>query len=244
MIIVTESAGLAQDLHRKNCSSRLGTSLCPPHGPDLYHAPRADELLAGGRMHRLGNLSSRATHSLSGAAALAARRLQRAACGRALLEMETGKGKFFFLIDATLSSQSGRKTQNTHSTGNRKRRPQKGRRYNKKKVTPQTMPQLYVWLADHAVGISHPLADPALHQRVLRREGAATSHDRRSGRRYDSQLAVARRGRRGRAGRYGLRCEGRATRPARSEDTSGSLRPTRSAFTKDRRANARKCVLV
>ena len=53
----------------------------------------------------------------------------------ALLELETGRGKFFFIIDATLSSQSGRKTQNTHSTGNRKRRPQKGRRYNKKKVT-------------------------------------------------------------------------------------------------------------
>ena len=55
----------------------------------------------------------------------------------ALLQMETGKGKFFFIIDATLSSQSGRKTQNTHSTGNRKRRPKKGRRYNKKKVTPK-----------------------------------------------------------------------------------------------------------
>jgi len=53
----------------------------------------------------------------------------------ALLQMETGKGRFFFIIDATLSSQSGRKTQNTHSTGNRKRRPQKGRRYNKKRVT-------------------------------------------------------------------------------------------------------------
>lgn len=53
----------------------------------------------------------------------------------ALLQRETGRGKFFFILDATLSSQSGRKTQNTHSTGNRQRRPQKGRRYNKKKVT-------------------------------------------------------------------------------------------------------------
>ena len=34
---------------------------------------------------------------------------------RALLEMEAGKGRFFYLIDATLSSQSGRKTQNTHA---------------------------------------------------------------------------------------------------------------------------------
>ena len=53
----------------------------------------------------------------------------------ALLQMEAGKGKFFYIIDATLSSQSGRKTQNTHSTGNRRRRSKKGRRYNKKKVT-------------------------------------------------------------------------------------------------------------
>jgi hypothetical protein len=53
----------------------------------------------------------------------------------ALLQLEASKGRFFLLIDATLSSQSGRKTQNTHSTGNRKRRPKKGRRYNKKKVT-------------------------------------------------------------------------------------------------------------
>jgi len=53
----------------------------------------------------------------------------------ALLQMESGKGRFFFILDATLSSQSGRKTQNTHSTGNRQRRPAKGRRYNKKKVS-------------------------------------------------------------------------------------------------------------
>jgi hypothetical protein len=51
-----------------------------------------------------------------------------------LLQMEATKGRFFFITDATLASQSGRKTQNTHSTGNRERRPRKGRRYNKKKV--------------------------------------------------------------------------------------------------------------
>jgi hypothetical protein len=51
----------------------------------------------------------------------------------ALLQMETGKGKFLFLIDATMFSQAGKKTQNTYSTGNRKRRPKKGRRYNNRK---------------------------------------------------------------------------------------------------------------
>ena len=52
----------------------------------------------------------------------------------ALIQMDRGKGEFLFLVDATLTSQSGRKTQNTYSTGNRKRRPKKGRRYNSKKV--------------------------------------------------------------------------------------------------------------
>ena len=37
----------------------------------------------------------------------------------ALLEREAGRGKFFFLIDATLATQAGLKTQNTYSTGQR-----------------------------------------------------------------------------------------------------------------------------
>ena len=52
----------------------------------------------------------------------------------ALLQRESRRGKFIFLIDATLISQSGKKTQNTYSTGNRGRNPAKGRRYNKKKI--------------------------------------------------------------------------------------------------------------
>jgi len=51
-----------------------------------------------------------------------------------ILLLESHRGEFLFLVDATLVSQSGRKTENTYSTGNRKRRPQKGRRYGKKKI--------------------------------------------------------------------------------------------------------------
>jgi len=51
-----------------------------------------------------------------------------------LLQMEARRGTFVFIIDATLATQSGLKTQNTFSTGNRQRRPRKGRRYNQKKV--------------------------------------------------------------------------------------------------------------
>lgn len=51
-----------------------------------------------------------------------------------LLERETGRGTFLFIVDATMFSQAGKKVQNTYSTGNVKRRPRKGRRYNQKKV--------------------------------------------------------------------------------------------------------------
>jgi hypothetical protein len=51
-----------------------------------------------------------------------------------LLMLESRRGEFVFIIDATLVSQAGRKTQNTYSTGNRQRRPRKGSRYNKKKI--------------------------------------------------------------------------------------------------------------
>lgn len=51
-----------------------------------------------------------------------------------LIHMESRRrGRWLFLIDKTCTSRQGQKTQNTFSTGNRKRRPRKGRRYNKKK---------------------------------------------------------------------------------------------------------------
>jgi Transposase DDE domain len=52
----------------------------------------------------------------------------------ALLAKESRRGRFIFLIDATLVSQAGKKTQNTYSTGNRGRHRAKNRRYGKKKI--------------------------------------------------------------------------------------------------------------
>jgi hypothetical protein len=53
-----------------------------------------------------------------------------------LLAKEAQRGKFLFLLDATLVSQAGKKTQNTFSTNNRQRigRRKKHVRYNKKKI--------------------------------------------------------------------------------------------------------------
>ena len=54
---------------------------------------------------------------------------------RMLLAKEKKRGKFIFIIDATMVTQAGKKTQNSFSTGNRTRRKiKKGCRYNKKKV--------------------------------------------------------------------------------------------------------------
>jgi hypothetical protein len=46
-----------------------------------------------------------------------------------LLGLESRQGTFVFIVDQTLASQQGHKTENTYSTGNRQRRPRKGRRY-------------------------------------------------------------------------------------------------------------------
>lgn len=47
------------------------------------------------------------------------------------------RGTFFFLADQSLFSKQGEKTPNTYSTGNRTRRPRKGRRYGNKKQKPR-----------------------------------------------------------------------------------------------------------
>ncbi len=52
-------------------------------------------------------------------------------CCRNLLNAHCGRGIYAFLIDTTNVGHQGQKTENTFSTGNRRRRPVKGRRYNK-----------------------------------------------------------------------------------------------------------------
>jgi hypothetical protein len=61
------------------------------------------------------------------------RRLSPAAVLRSqVLLLESRRSEtFFFLVDQTLVSQQGDKSENTFSSGNRQRRPRKGRRYSK-----------------------------------------------------------------------------------------------------------------
>jgi hypothetical protein len=61
---------------------------------------------------------------------------QAARVRRPLLAKEARKGgRFLLLVDATLCSQQGSQTENAYSTGNRKRRPKKGRRYGQRRHT-------------------------------------------------------------------------------------------------------------
>jgi hypothetical protein len=88
-----------------------------------------------------------------------------------LLAKETKQGKFLFLVDATLVSQAGKKTQNTYSTGNRGRRPAKGRRYNKKKVVCKKVHNFTFGLLITPSGIRIPLEIPHYTEEYCKEHG-------------------------------------------------------------------------
>lgn len=77
-----------------------------------------------------------------------------------LLAKEKKRGKFIFIIDATLVSQAGKKIENTFSTGNRGRNPSKGRRYNKKKVVYKKVHSFTFGLLITPSGIRVPFEIP------------------------------------------------------------------------------------
>jgi Transposase DDE domain len=52
-------------------------------------------------------------------------------CARQLLELVDARGRYVFIVDTTNVGHQGPHTPNTYSTGNRRRRPAKGRRYGK-----------------------------------------------------------------------------------------------------------------
>ena len=78
----------------------------------------------------------------------------------ALLAVESKRGKFLFVVDATLTSQAGQKTQNTYSTGNRGRRRAKGRRYQKKKIVYKKCHSFTFGLLITPSGIRIPMQIP------------------------------------------------------------------------------------
>jgi len=77
-----------------------------------------------------------------------------------LLDRESAVGLFVFIVDATLNSQAGKKTENTYSTGNRKRRPCKGRRYGKNKHAVKNCHSFTMGLLITPSGVRIPFGKP------------------------------------------------------------------------------------
>lgn len=88
-----------------------------------------------------------------------------------LLQRESGRGRFVFLIDATLTSQSGQSTENTYSTGNRQRRPKTGRRYGKQKHARKSGHSFTMGLLITPLGVRLPFAIPYHTREYCRRKG-------------------------------------------------------------------------
>ena len=139
MIIVRESAAAFKGWLAKTSLSALGRT--------MVLRMVLGFILHRGRMscsQAAGSIASESVHRGELTRFLARPRWQQvdfnAPLRAALLAKESRSGKFLFLLDATLVSQSGKKTQNTYSTGNRggarrgKKRGGKKRRYNKKKI--------------------------------------------------------------------------------------------------------------
>lgn len=133
MVIISESAGALKGF--------LSQTALKPLAQAMVLRMVLAFLLHRGRMscsQAAGSVASDTVHRGELTRFLARPRWQEhdfnAPLWQALLALETKRGKFLFLIDATLVSQAGKKTQNTYSTGNRGRRKAKGRRYNKKKI--------------------------------------------------------------------------------------------------------------
>ena len=88
-----------------------------------------------------------------------------------LLKRESQRGQFIFLIDATLVSQTGQKTQNTFSTGNRSRQPAKGRRYNQRKTVRKKVHSFTFGLLITPSGMRIPFEIPHYTQEYCAEHG-------------------------------------------------------------------------
>ena len=88
-----------------------------------------------------------------------------------VLQQETASGPYIFIVDATLCSQQGKKTQNTHSTGNRRRRPKKGRRYGKNKHNRKNCHSFTGGLLITPSGIRIPFQRPHYTKEYCKKKG-------------------------------------------------------------------------
>ena len=91
-----------------------------------------------------------------------------------LLEQETTDGLFVYIIDATLNSQAGKKTENTYSTGNRTRRPCKKRRHGKIKHAKKNCHSFTMGLLITPSGVRIPFCKPYYTRDYCKKTGPET----------------------------------------------------------------------
>ena len=89
----------------------------------------------------------------------------------AILALEAGSGEFVLVVDSTFCSQQGRLTENTFSTGNRQRRPKKGRRYSSKKNAPKRVHGFVSGLLITPSGIRIPYVKKYLTKDTCKKRG-------------------------------------------------------------------------
>jgi hypothetical protein len=90
-----------------------------------------------------------------------------------LLEREVDNGIFIFIVDATLTSQTGVKTENTFKTGKRKQEPKKGRRYGRNKHASKRCHSFTMGLLITPSGVRIPFSKP-YHTREYCKERGLT----------------------------------------------------------------------
>jgi len=88
-----------------------------------------------------------------------------------MLENEPRNGLFVFAVDATLCGHAGRKTENTYSTGNRKRRPKKGTRYGKYKHAKKSCHSFTMGLLITPSGKRIPFCKPYHTREYCKKKG-------------------------------------------------------------------------
>jgi hypothetical protein len=88
-----------------------------------------------------------------------------------LLTLETQPGRWIYIIDATLCSQAGKRTENTYSTGNRKRRSQNNCRYSKYKHVRKSCHSFTMGLLITPSGIRIPFCKPYHTPEYCKRKG-------------------------------------------------------------------------
>jgi Transposase DDE domain len=88
-----------------------------------------------------------------------------------MLLLESLRGRFLFIVDATLCSQQGKKTENTFSTGNRQRRPKKGRRHGKTKRARRTCHSFTMGLLITPSGMRLPYCVPCKTKEYCKQKG-------------------------------------------------------------------------